>query len=385
MEKKYFDYAATTPIDENVEKKMLPFLRESFGNPSSLHGFGQEALFGIDNAREVVAKFLGANEREVIFTSSATQANNLAIFGILQGKEKPHVITSAIEHKAVLEPLKNSEAEVDHLPVYENGIVKVEDVLEKIKEETVLISIMYANSEIGTLQPIKEIGEKIKEINKKRKNKIFFHTDAVQAVNYLPCDVSELNIDLLTISGHKIYGPKGVGALFVKEGAKLSPIFFGASQEKKLSPGTENVPGIVGLGSAVEKLKKNDIGQTKKLRNKIIDGILENIPGSSLNGDREKRLPNNVNMSFEGVEGESLVIALDREGIAVSTGSACASHSLSPSYVLLALGLSHEKAHGSLRITLGRYTTEEEVDYLLEKLPPIVERLREISGKGSKG
>ncbi len=385
MKKVYFDYAATTPIDKEVEREVLPYFKESFGNPSSLHTFGQEALFSMDRAREEVARFLGANEREVIFTSSATQANNLAIFGILQGKEKPHVITSAIEHKAVLEPLKNSEAEVDHLPVYENGIVKVEDVLEKIKEETVLISIMYANSEIGTLQPIKEIGEKIKEINKKRKNKIFFHTDAVQAVNYLPCDVSELNIDLLTISGHKIYGPKGVGALFVKEGAKLSPILFGASQEKKLSPGTENVPGIVGLGSAVEKLKKNDIGQTKKLRNKIIDGILENIPGSSLNGDREKRLPNNVNMSFEGVEGESLVIALDREGIAVSTGSACASHSLSPSYVLLALGLSHEKAHGSLRITLGRYTTEEEVDYLLEKLPPIVERLREISGKGSKG
>jgi len=377
----YFDYAATTPVDREVEKEMLPYFGKSFGNPSSLHSFGQEALFAIDGAREKVARFLDADQREVVFTSSATQANNLVIFGALKEKESPHVITSAIEHKAVLEPLKESNADVDYLPVYEEGVVKVEDVINKIREETVLVSIMYANSEIGTVQPIKEIGEKIREINEKRKNKILFHTDAVQAVNYLSCNVKELGVDFLTLSGHKIYGPKGVGALFVREGVKLSPVFFGASQERKLNPGTENIPGIVGLGSAVSSLKKNDAGKTKELREKLIDGIKESIPGSSLNGSREERLPNNVNMSFEGVEGESLMIALDRKGIAVSTGSACASHSLSPSYVLLALGLSHEKAHGSLRITLGRHTTEEEVDYLLEKLPPIVERLRKISGK----
>ncbi len=375
----YLDYAATTPIDKDVKKEMLPFLTEKFGNPSSLHDFGQEALLAIDDAREKVADFLNAESREVVFTSSATEANNLAILGTLEKGD--HAITSSFEHKAVLEPFKKRGNDVDYIPVYKNGIVKTEDAFKKIKENTKLISIMYVNSEVGTIQPIKEIGEGIKKLNKNRKNKIVFHTDASQAANYLSCDVNELNVDLLTLSGHKIYGPKGAGVLFVREGIKLSPIFYGASQERGLSSGTENVPAIVGLGSAILNIKKNDIKETRRLRDKLIDSVLNNIVGAKLNGDREKRIPNNVNISFNGVEGESLMIALNREGVAVSTGSACASHSLSPSYVLLALGLSHEEAHSSLRITLGRMTTEKEIDYFLEKLPTIVYKLRKISGR----
>jgi cysteine desulfurase len=377
----YFDYAATTPLDEDVKKEMMPFFSEKFGNPSSLHDFGQKAVFAIDNARERVAKFLNCKSREVVFTSSATEANNLAILGILRQEKDLHAITSSFEHKAVLEPLLKGKFDVDYLSVYRNGIVKAEDVLKKIKKNTRLVSIMYANSEIGTIQPIKEIGEEVEKMNEKRKKKIIFHTDASQAANYLSCNVLDLKVDLLTLSGHKMYGPKGAGVLFVKEGVNLSPIIYGASQERGLSSGTENVPAIVGFGSAIEKIGKNKIEKTKKLRDKLIDGILKNIEETKLNGDCEKRLPNNINISFKGAEGESLLIALDREGVAVSTGSACASHSLSPSYVLLSLGLSHEEAHGSLRITLGRYTKEEEVDYLLEKLPKIVYKLRKISGR----
>jgi cysteine desulfurase len=375
----YLDYAATTPIDKDVKKEILPFLTEKFGNPSSLHDFGREALFAVDDAREKVADFLNAKSREVIFTSSATEANNLAILGTL-GKND-HAITSSFEHKAVLEPFKKNENDVDYLSVYKDGVVKTEDVLEKIKENTKLVSVMYVNSEVGTIQPIKEIGEEIEKINKKRKKKIIFHTDASQAANYLSCDVNELKVDLLTLSGHKIYGPKGVGVLFVKEGIKLSPILHGATQERGLSSGTENVPAIVGIGSAILNIEKNDTKETKRLRDKIIDSVLSDIVGTKLNGDRGKRIPNNVNISFNGVEGESLMIALNMEKIAVSTGSACASHSLSPSYVLLALGLSHEEAHSSLRITLGRMTTEKEVGYFLEKLPNIVYKLRKISGR----
>jgi cysteine desulfurase len=375
----YLDYAATTPIDKDVKKEMLPFLTEKFGNPSSLHDFGQEALFAIDSARERVAIFLNARSREVIFTSSATEANNLAILGVLEKGD--HAITSSFEHKAVLEPLKNSGNEIDCLSVYKNGIVKKEDIFAKIKENTKLISIMYVNSEIGTIQPIKEIGEEIEKLNRGRRKKILFHTDASQAANYLSCDVNELKVDLLTLSGHKIYGPKGIGVLFIKEGTKLSPILYGAMQERGLSSGTENVPAIVGIGSAILNIKKNDIKGTKRLRDKLIDSVLSNIEGAKLNGDKEKRIHNNANISFDGVEGESLMIALNMEGVAVSTGSACASHSLSPSYVLLALGLSHEEAHSSLRITVGRTTTEEEIDYFLEKLPNIVYKLRKISGR----
>ncbi len=381
MEKIYFDYAATTPVDKGVAEKITPFLEEKFGNPSSLHAFGQEAVFALDRARESVARFFGAKEREIIFMPSATVANNVAIQGALQKKEKPHVVTSAIEHKAVIEPLKNSSAEVTYLPVYKEGVIKEEDVKKAIKENTVLVSIGYANSEIGTIQPIGKIGKIIEKENEKRRNKIIFHTDAVQAVNYLPCKVDKLKVDLLTMSGHKIYGPKGAAALYVREKTPMSPILFGASQEKGFYPGTENVFAFAGLGFALEEIKKNDSEETKKLRDRIIDFVLKEIPETKLNGERERRLPNNVNITVEGAEGESLMMALDNEKIAVSTGSACASNSLSPSHVLLSIGLSRERAHGSLRITLGRYTTEEEVDYFLEKLPPIVERLRKISGK----
>jgi cysteine desulfurase len=374
----YLDYGATTPIDEGVIKKITPFLGENFGNPSSLHSFGQDAVIAVDEGRRKVANFLGSMESEVFFTGSATEANNIAILGSVKQK-KGHIITTAIEHKAVLETVRQSGMENSVVYPDKSGVVSVDDVMKEVREDTVLISVMYANNEVGTVQPIKEIGEAVRELNKNRKNKIIFHTDAVQAVNYLPCKVNELNVDLLTFSGHKIYGPKGVGVLYIKEGVKLSPLFFGGDQEKGIRPGTENVFAIVGIGEAVELISKNNPEKTRKMRDKIINFVLENIPKSTLNGDLEKRLPNNVNISFKGTEGESLMIALDREGVAISTGSACASKSLQPSHVLLAMGLSHEQAHGSLRITLGRFTTKEEVDYLLEKLPVVVEKIRKIS------
>lgn len=379
MKKIYFDYAATTPVDKNVAKKIIPFLEDSFGNPSSLHFFGEEALLALDKARETVADFLGCKEKEVFFTSSATESNNIAILGVA-GKGD-HIITTVFEHKAVLEPSKKSGAEVTYLPVYKEGVIKIEDVKKSIKENTKIISIGYANSEIGTIQPIEEIGELIKEENKNRKNKIIFHTDAVQATNYLPMKVDKLGVDILTISGHKIYGPKGASAIYIKEGVEISPLCYGASQEGGIKPGTENIFAIAGLGFALEEIKKNDNKKLKQLRDKIIENILEKIPNTTLNGDRENRLPNNINISFDGVEGESLMFSLDMEGIAVSTGSACASKSLTPSYVLMAIGASHERAHSSIRITIGRYTTEEEVDYFLEKIIPIIKKLRTISGR----
>ncbi len=384
MQKKkkiYLDYAATTPVDRDVVKKIIPLLNKNFGNPSSLHFFGQEALSYVDSAREKVASFLGSKEREIVFTSSATVANNIFISGILKKEKGLHAITSAFEHKAVLEPLKRSGAEVTHLPVYKEGVVKVKDVKKAIKENTALVSIGYVNSEVGTIQPIKDIGEMIVKENKKRKKKIIFHTDAVQAVNYLPCKVEELRTDALTLSGHKIYGPKGAAVLFIREGVDVSPILFGASQEKRIHPGTENVFAIAGLGFALETISKNDIKKIKKMQDKVIDFLLSDIPQAQLNGDRKRRIPGNINITFPGVEGESLMMALDNEGVAVSTGSACASKSLAPSYVLLSLGVSHEEAHGSLRISLGRFTTKEDVDYFLVKLPGLVKKLRKISGR----
>ena len=383
----YLDYAATTPVDKEVLKAMTPYLKKDFGNPSSLHRFGQKTRSAIDEARKKVAKFLNCSESEIIFTGSATEANNLAIFGVvraLKKKEiKPHIITTKIEHHAVLHPfeeLKKEGVEVSFIAPNKEGIVEIDDIQKAIKENTVFISIMYANNEIGTIQPIQKIGKLIARLNKNRKHKIYFHTDAVQAVNYLDCNVKELGVDLLTLSAHKIYGPKGVGALFVKQGTPIEPIIYGGGHEFGLRSGTENVAGIVGLGKAIELVEKhkNDIKRIKKLQDKIIEEVLK-IPNTRLNGSREKRLPNNVNISISGVEGESLVIALDQYGIAVSTGSACSSKELKPSHVLLAIGLSPKEAHGSLRITLGRFTTEEEVDYFLKILPKVVKRLREIS------
>ncbi len=380
MQKIYLDHAATTPLSDEALKEMEPFFKEKFGNPSSVHCFGQEAVFAVDEARKKVAHFLDSKEREIIFTSSATEANNLAILGSVSDK-KDHIITSAFEHEAVLEPCKACRSKVSYLPVYKEGVVRVSDVIKEIREETVLISLMYVNSEIGTIQPISEIGMAVEKINKTRKRKIIFHADAVQAANYLPCRVDEMKVDLLTLSGHKIYGPKGVGVLYVREGTDLSSIMYGAPQERGIRPGTENVPAIVGFGKAVEQIDIRKSDRVRIMRDSLIERVTSSIEGVSLNGSREKRVPNNINLAFQGVEGESLVIALDMEGIAVSTGSACASRSLSPSHVLISIGLSHRLAHGSLRITLGNNTTEEELNSLLEKLPPIVEKLRKISGR----
>jgi cysteine desulfurase len=397
----YLDYAATTPIDPKVLRAMLPYLKKEYGNPSSIYNLGQRAQMAIDEAREKVSRFLNCSPSEIIFTGSATEANNLAIFGTVRAAKKqrikPHIITSKIEHHAILEPchqLEREGVEVTYLPVSKEGLVKVSDVKKAIRENTVLVSVMYANNEIGTIQPIREIANVIhnfkdsksqapnfKQIPNHKSQFPIFHTDAVQAVNYLDCDVQKLGVDLLTLSGHKIYGPKGVGALYIKEGIPIEPLIYGGGQENGMRSGTENVAGIVGLGAAIGEIRnsRSEIRRIKKLRDKLIDGILKKIPGARLNGSRENRLPNNVNVSISGVEGESMVIALDQEGICVSTGSACSSRSLEPSHVLRALGLSPKEAHGSLRLTLGRYTTQEEINKVLKVLPKVVEKLRKIS------
>ena len=408
----YLDYASTTPIDPKVLSAMTPFLKGDFANPSSIHGPGQKAREAIDKAREQVAGFLNCAPTEIIFTGSATEADNLAILGVVKatrskGVMMPHIITVKTEHHAIIEPCEALEkqrlAEVTYLPVDKDGLIKPEAVQKAIKANTVLVSIMYANNEIGVIQPISKIGAILEKFKvQSSKFKVIFHTDAAQAVNYLDCDVQKLGVDLLTLSGHKIYGPKGIGALYIRKGALIEPIIFGGGQERGMRPGTENVAGIVGLGAAIAELETRDIEISKYqnieiskcrnvniskleslefLRNKLIDGVLTKIPRARLNGSRENRLPNNANFSFEGAEGESIVIALDQEGIAASTGSACSSRSLEPSHVLLALGLSHEQAHGSLRLTLGRYTTEQEIGRVLAVLPKIIERLRKISGR----
>ncbi len=383
----YLDYAATTPIDNKVLEEMLPYLKNEYGNPSSIYSLGQQAQMACDKARQRVGDFLNCYPSEIIFTGSATEANNLAIFGAVRAWQKkgkiPHLITTQIEHHAIFEPCKILEkegVEVSYLPVDKEGLISISDLEKAIKQNTVLVSIMYANNEIGTIQPIAEIGKLLQTTHYKLKTKIYFHTDAVQAVNYLICDVQKLGVDLFTLSGHKIYGPKGVGALYVKEGTEILPIIYGGGQEKGIRSGTENVAGIVGLGAAIEQINKLKIKNLKKLRDKLIDDVLKNIPESKLNGSREQRLPNNANFTIRGAEGESMVIALDGEGIAASTGSACSSKSLEPSHVLLALGLSQEEAHCSLRLTLGRYTTEDEIKQVLKVLPSIVNRLRKISG-----
>lgn len=395
----YLDYAATTPVDPKVLKAMLPYLKEEYGNPSSIYSLGQKARAAIEDARKKLADFLNCGSEEIIFCGSATEANNLAIFGFLKpflskGK-RHHIITSQIEHHAVLEPYKELEDQgvaVTCLPVNKEGLVSVSDVQNAITPDTILISIMYANNEIGTIQPIAEIGKIIEGKGKEIGKKIFFHTDAVQAANYLDCNVEKLGVDLLTLSAHKIYGPKGIGALYARKGVPIVPIIYGGGQENNLRSGTENVAGIVGFGEAISNINPDaqrgrgsgrSVGEIKnieRLRDKLIDTVLKNIPDSKLSGSKEKRLPNNANFSFRGAEGEAIVIALDQEGIAVSTGSACSSKSLEPSHVLTALGLSEEEAHTSLRISLGRFTTEAEINKFLKILPPLIEKLRTISG-----
>jgi len=399
----YLDHAATTPVDPAVFRKMAPYFSIRYGNPSSLHLKGEEAHQAIEEARQEVADLLGCSPDEIYFTGSATESDNWVIFGIVEKfgrdapKFKPHLITSAIEHKAILEPgqflAKKGLAEVTILPVNRQGLVEVKNVKKAIKKNTRLVSIMYANSEIGTVQPIREIGQLIKKINKKRIQPVIFHTDAVQAVNYLNCRVDYLGVDCLSLSGHKIYGPKGVGALYIKKGTPISPLLYGGGQEKGMRSGTENVAGIVGLGEAIKKIqnpksrqrrgspKAAKVQSLRKLRDKLIKGVLENIPDSQINGSLRERLPNNAHFSFKGAEGESIIVELSQKRIFASTGSACASHSLKPSHVLLAIGLSPERAHGSVRFTLGRQTTAKDIDYTIKVLPNMVARLRKISGR----
>lgn len=381
MNRIYLDHAATTPVKPEVLDAMMPYFTQSFGNPSSIYQVAQINKKAIDDARETIAKHLGANTNEIFFTSGGTEADNWAIKGIVEANKNKgnHIITTKIEHHAVLhtcEYLEKQGFEVTYLDVNEEGIIDLEALKAAIKDTTILISIMYANNEVGTIMPIKEIGAIAKE------HGIAFHTDAVQAIGQVRIDVKEQNIDALSLSGHKIYGPKGIGVLYIRRGLRITNLIHGGAQERGRRAGTENVPAIVGIAKAMELAytdfeAKNE--RIKGLRDKLMNGILESIPYSKLNGSSANRLVNNVNIGFEFVEGESLLLLLDMNGVAASSGSACTSGSLDPSHVLLALGLPHEKAHGSLRLTLGEGTTEQEVDYVLEKLPAIVQRMRDMS------
>lgn len=378
----YLDHSATTPVDKEVLKTMEPYFSDTFGNASSLHSFGQAGAKAVEDAREKIAKFLNCQPDEIIFTSGATESDNLAIQGSVWGIKDAHIITTAIEHPAVLEAcemFKKHGFEVSYVRPQSNGIIKVEDIKKEIKDNTVLISVMYVNNEIGTIQSVKEIGDMIKKINSSRESRIHFHTDAVQAVNYCEMDVKKLGVDLLSISGHKIYGPKGIGALYVKKGTKIKNIQHGGHHEQGIRPGTLNVPGVVGLGKAIELIASRDNSKLKELRDYCWQKIQDKISDVKLNGDLENRVPNNLNISFNGVEGEALMLDLDLNGIAISTGSACSSGSLEPSHVLTAIGLSHEDSHGSLRITLGKDNTKDEIDYFVEKLIASVEKFRKIA------
>ena len=401
MKKKriYLDYAATTPLDPRVFAAMKPYFSQKFGNPASLHSFGREANEAVEKARRQTADFFGCEPGEIIFTSGATESNNLAIKGTVLAfslqkdkKIKPHIITTQFEHSCVLETFKKLEeqgrVEASYVPVGKNGLVKVSSIKKEIRENTILVSVMYVNNEIGTIQPIKEIGETIRKTNREREKrnlpKIFFHTDAVQAVNYLDCSVDNLGVDLLIASAHKIYGPKGVGCLYVRKNTSLERIQDGGGHEKGMRAGTLNVPGIVGLGAAldlVRKERKRNYKIVEKMRDYLVLRMLREIKGVKLNGSRIKRIPNNVNFNVKDVEGEGMLIELDMRGIAVSTGSACSAGNLRPSHVLTAIGVSEEESHGSLRVTLGKYTTKQEIDYFLDSLKGIVARLRRIAGK----
>lgn len=381
MKRIYFDHSATTPVDKEAAAAVLEYMTEKFGNASSIHGFGREARKAVDEAREKVAALIGATANEIFFTSGGTEGDNLAIKGVAFANRKKgnHIITSAIEHHAVLhtcEYLEKHGFTVTYLPVDEYGMVRIEDVKKAITDKTILISIMMANNEVGTIQPVTEIGALAREKG------IYFHTDAVQAVGNYPINVQEMNIDLLAMSGHKFHAPKGVGALYIRRGVRIEAVQHGGGHERNLRAGTENVPGIVGLGKAAEVAKQDmakKVMYISKLRDRIISEVMAKIPHVKLNGHPTERLPGNANFSFLFIEGESLLLNLDLKGIAASSGSACTSGSLDPSHVLLAMGLTHEVAHGSLRITLGRGNTAEEVAYFLEVLPEIIDRLRAMS------
>lgn len=380
MREIYLDHAATTPVRSEVYEAMLPYHSVEFGNASSVYGWGRRAHKALDEARDMVGKLLGAAANEIIFTSGGSEGANLAIKGVAwayQTKGK-HIITSAIEHPAVLDTvlwLKKQGFEVTILPVDEMGMVNPDDVEQALRTDTILVSIMHANNEMGTIQPISEIGAIVRE------HGAFFHTDAVQTAGVLDLDVVDLGVDLLSLSAHKFYGPKGVGALYVRKGVRLDSLIHGGAQERRRRAGTENVAGIVGLAKAFELARLEQAAESErliKLRNRLLEG-LQSIPHTKVNGSIEHRLPNNVNVSFEFIEGESMLLNLDLRGVAASSGSACTSGSLDPSHVLLAMGLTHEIAHGSLRLTLGRDNTEADVDFVLQEMPVIVKRLRDMS------
>lgn len=381
MRKVYLDNAATTALSPKVLEQMMPYLTTIYGNPSSPHSFGQEARKGVDHARDQVAKALNALPEEIIFTGCGTESDNTVIFGVAEryAKKGNHIITTNVEHHAILhtcEALEKRGVEVTYLPVDENGMVTAEQVANAITDKTILVSIMFANNEVGTIMPIAEIGKVCRERG------VLFHTDAVQAVGHVPIDVKAMNIDMLSLSAHKFHGPKGVGALYMKKGIRLPSYVMGGAQERNRRAGTENVAGIVGLGAAIAlatQTLEESAARMTKLRDKLIAGIAQRIPEVKLNGHPTMRLPNNVNYSIKYIEGESILLMLDMNGIAASSGSACTSGSLDPSHVLLALGLSHEVAHGSVRLTLSDETTEEDIDYVLDVLPKVAERLRAMS------
>ena len=380
MKRIYMDHAATTAVRPEVLEAMLPYFSTEFGNPSSVYSWGRSARKALDSARDQVAALLGASASEIVFTSGGSEGANLAIKGVAWADQNrgKHIITSAIEHHAVLDTvlwLETQGFEVTILPVDEYGLVSPSQVEQALRPDTILVSIMHANNEVGTIQPISEIGAIV------RRHGARFHTDAVQTAGVLELNVGALNVDLLSISAHKFYGPKGVGALYVRKGVRLSPLIHGGGQEKRRRAGTENTAGIVGLAKAFELAQRDRIAENQRLtalRDRLIEGLVK-IPHTRVNGSLEQRLPNNVNVCFEYIEGESMLLNLDLRGIAASSGSACTSGSLDPSHVLLAMGLSHEIAHGSLRLTLGRENTEADVDFVLQEIPGIVERLRAMS------
>ncbi len=387
MRKVYLDNSATTRVDDAVLQEMLPFFTENYGNPNSLHARGRDARAAVDKARAQVAALINADSKDIIFTGGGSEADNLAVKGIafaLKDKGKNHIVTSAIEHHAMLHTIewlcKKFGFTSTILPVDRNGFVKPEDLDVAIRPETFLVSIMFGNNEIGTVEPVAEFGEV------SRRHGVLFHTDAVQAAGHIEIDVEKMNIDLMSMSAHKMYGPKGVGALYIRRGLKLANLIHGGGQEFGLRAGTENTPGIVGFGKAAElakaRLDSGEIENEKRLRDKLIDGLLERIPEIIVTGDREKRLPYHASICVRHIEGEGMLLLMDSAGIAVSSGSACTSGSLSASHVLLATGLTAAVAHGSVRLTLSKDTTDEDIDYVLEKFPPIVERLRAMSPFG---
>ncbi len=378
MKRVYVDYAATTPVDPRVVQTMKPYFSKMYGNASSLHKLGREARDAIEKSRKDVADLMGAKTKEVVFTSSTTEANNTVIKGIGLVKGKGHIIASSIEHDCVLNAskmMKKLGFGVTFLPVDKYGLVNPEQLDSAIKKNTILVSVMHANNEIGTIEPVKELGKVCHE------HGVLFHTDAAQSFGKIPINVKKMNIDLMSVSGHKMYGPKGIGALYIREGIEIEPLLHGGGHEFGLRSSTENTPYIVGFGKTVELRKKEMVKDTKrvsKLRDRLIEGVLK-VENSHLNGHPKKRLPNNTSFWFNYIEGESLILQLDAKGIAASTSSACSSASLEPSHVLLALGLKPEEAHGSLRMSLGKWSTKADVGYILKTLPPIVNKLRKIS------